>query len=238
MGNVTAVFRRELAAYFDSPLAYIVIPVFLGLVAAFSLWFQDIFSAGVATLRTVFFWSAVFYLLLAPAVTMRLFSEEWRTGSMEILATLPISEAQVVLGKYLAALALLTIALGLTGSYAITLSLLGDLEWGPVMGGYVGLFFLGAAYCAIGTAASAFTANQVVAFLLSLVLCLIPFATGFFLHKVPSAILPVVQYISFDYHFNNLARGVLDTRDLIFYGSVVLLGLFVAVFALSRRRLS
>lgn len=238
MGNISAVFRREFASYFDSPLAYIVVPIFLGLVGAFSLWFQDVFAVGVVTMRTVFFWSAVFYLLLAPALTMRLFAEEQRTGSLEILITLPISESQVVLGKFLAAVALLSVALLLTLSYPITLALLGDLDVGPVIGGYVGLVLLGAAYCAIGVAASAFTSNQVVAFLLTVVLCLLPFAMGFFLHQVPTAILPVVQYLSFDYHFNNLARGVIDTRDLVFYGSVIALGLHVATFALARRRLA
>lgn len=237
MGNIAAVFRREFASYFDSPLAYIVVPIFLGLIAAFSLWFQDIFSEGVVSVRTVFFWSAVFYLLLAPALTMRLFAEEVRTGSIEILVTLPITEGQVVVGKYLAALGLLTLALALTATYPVTMAVLGDLDPGPVVGGYVGLFLLGAAYCAIGTAASAFTANQVVAFLLSLVICLVPFATGFFLHQVPAALVPVVQYVSFDYHFNNLARGVLDTRDLVFYATVVALGLETATFALAWRRL-
>ena len=237
MGNISAVFRREFASTFDAPLAYIVLPIFLGLVAAFSLWFQDLFAIGVVTLRTVFFWSAVFFLFLAPALTMRSFAEEQRTGSLEILVTLPITEMQVVLGKYLSAVGLLTVALLLTASYPITLSFLGDLDMGPVIGGYLGLFLLGAAYCAIGTAASAFTSNQIVAFLLSMVLCLIPFATGFFLHQVPASILPLVQYISFDYHFNNLARGVIDTRDIVFYASVIGLGLHVAVFALAWRRL-
>lgn len=238
MRNVLAIFRREFESYFDSPLAYIIIPVFLGLVAAFALWFQDIFATGIISLRTIFFWSAVFFLLLIPAVTMRLFAEENRTGSIELLVTLPISETECVLGKYLAAMGLIALALLLTASYPLTMVLLGDVDPGPVIGGYLGLFFLGAAFSAIGTAASAFTSNQVIAFLLALVLCIIPFASGFFLHSVPAPLLPLVQYLSFDYHFNNLARGVIDTRNLIFYGSVVVLGLHFAVFALEHRRLS
>jgi ABC-2 type transport system permease protein len=236
--NVYAIFRREFASQFDSPLAYIIVPVFLGLVAAFVLWFQDIFAGGVVNLRPVFFWSAVFFLLLLPAVTMRLFAEEKRTGSLELLVTLPISEAECVLGKYLSALALMLVALLLTAAYPITLAVLGQVDPGPVLGGYLGLALLGAAFTAIGTAASAATSNQVVAFLLALVLCLIPFATGFFLQQVPAGLLPVVQYISFDYHFNNLARGVIDTRNLVFYVAVVALGLHVATFALEHRRLS
>lgn len=237
MQNVYAIFRREFLSYFDSPLAYIVIPAFLGLVGGFSLYFQDMLGAGVVTLRPVFFWSAVFFLLLIPAVTMRLFAEENRTGSIELLVTLPVSESEMVLGKYLAALGLMTVALGLTVTYPVTLAFLGDLDLGPVFGGYLGLFLLGAAFSAIGTAASASTSNQVVAFLVALVLCLVPFATGYALAQVPAGLLPVVQYLSFEYHFNNLARGVVDSRDLLYYATVVALFLHLSVFALERRRL-
>ena len=238
MRNVLAIFRRELGSYFDTSLAYIVVPVFLILVGGFSLFFQDVFTAGVASMRTVFFWSAIFFLLLIPAVTMRLFAEEKRTGSIEMLVTLPVTEGEVVLGKYLASLSLMTIALALTVTYPITLGMLGEMDWGPVVGGYLGLFLLGAAFAAIGTAASALTTNQVVSFLLALMLCLLPFASGYALARVPAVILPVVQYISFEYHFNNLSRGVLDSRDLIFYVSVVGLFLHLAVWSLERRRLS
>ncbi len=237
MRNVLAIYRRELASYFDSPLAYIVVPAFLGLVGGFSLWFSDILAAGVATMRTVFFWSAVSYLLLIPAVTMRLFSEEKRTGSLEMLVTLPVTEGEMVTGKYLAALTLMVGALALTLTYPLTLASLGDLDWGPVIGGYLGLLLLGAAFCAIGTAASAVSSNQIVAFLGALLLCILHFATGFALARVPAAILPVVQHLSFDYHFDSLARGVVDSRNLVFYGSVVALFLHLAVFALQRRRL-
>jgi len=237
MGHVFAIFRREFASYFDSPLAYIVIPAFLGLVGGFSLFFQDILVARVATMRTVFFWSAVFFLLLIPAVTMRLFAEEKRTGSLELLATLPVTEGQMVLGKYLAALALMTSALALTITYPLTLGQLGELDPGPVIGGYLGLFLLGAALTAVGTAASASTNNQVVAFLVALVLCLIPFASGYALSRVPAELLPIVQYLSFEYHFNNLARGVIDSRNIIYYLSISGLFLHFAIFQLERRRL-
>jgi len=237
MMNVLAVFRRELSSSFDSPLAYIVVPVFLGLVATFTLWFQDIFSQGVVSLRSFFFWSSLFFVILVPAITMRLFAEERRTGSLELLVTLPISETQVVLGKYLSALALLVVALLLTASYPVSMAMLGELDWGPVIGGYLGLLLLGAALCGVGVAASALTSNQVVAFLVSMVLCLLPFAMGFFLHKVPATLLPVVQYMTIDYHFNNLARGVLDTRDLFYFVSVGATGLAVAVLALRHGRL-
>ncbi len=235
---MAAIFRRELFGAFDSPLAWIVIPTFLCLVAGFSLGFQDLLAEGQATMRPVFFWCGISYLLLIPALTMRLFAEERRSGSLELLATLPITEPQMVLGKYLAALALVGLALALTLPYPLVLASLGDLDWGPVVGGYLGVFLLGASFCAIGTAASAVTGNQVVAFLLALLICLVPFVSGFALGRVPPALLPIVQHISFETHVGDLARGVIDTRNLVFYGSVVALFLHLAVFSLQRRRLS
>ncbi|MCB9743842.1 MAG: ABC transporter permease subunit [Alphaproteobacteria bacterium] len=237
MRTVLAIFRRELSGYFDSPLAYIVIPTFLLLVGLFSLFFNDLFATGLVTTRTVMFWSAMFLLLLVPALTMRLFAEEKRTGSLELLVTLPIGEVELVLGKYLAALALILIAVALTFTYPLSLAQLGELDWGPVIGGYVGLALAAAAWCAIGTAASALTSNQIVAFLIALGLCVVPYVMGFFLHRVPGPIVPLVQYLSFDYHFNGLARGVLDTRNIVFFGGVIGLFLHVAVFALEQRRL-
>ncbi len=235
--HVRAIYRRELSSYFDSPLAYIVIPMFLILVGGFSLFFQDLLGGGIATMRPVFFWASVFMLMLIPAVTMRLFAEEHRTGSIELLVTMPVSEASVVLGKFLAAFSLVCVAIALTLTYPLTLALLSDMDPGPVVGGYIGLFGLGAAFTAIGTAASVGTRNQIVAFLLALAVSLVPFASGFALGQVPAGLLPLVQFLSFEAHFNNLARGVIDTRDLVFYGSTVGLFLHLAVFGLERRRL-
>jgi ABC-2 type transport system permease protein len=236
--TVLAIYKRELASTFNSALAYIVVPVFLALVGVFALVLNDVFDAGVASMRVVFFWQAMFLLLLVPAVTMRLFAEESRSGSLELLVTLPIDEGQLVLGKYLAALTLIGIALGLTFTYPLAMSMYGELDWGPVVGGYLGLFGLAAAYAAIGTAASSLTNNQIIAFVLAAGACLVPYVMGFFLSQVPSSILPLVQYLSFDSHFSNVSRGVLDTRDLVFYVTVVALFLHVAVFSLERRRLS
>jgi ABC-2 type transport system permease protein len=238
MRNILAIAQREFTSYFYSPLAYFVVPVFLGLVGIFSLYFQDILASGVASMRVVFFWCAIFQVLLIPAITMRLFAEERRTGSIELLATLPVSEAQMVLGKYIAALGLISLSLTLTLTYPMTISDLADLDTGPVIGGYVGLFLLGASFAAIGTAASAMTRNQVVAFLVALVLCMVPFAMGFALGRLPADILPVVQYLAFDTHFKNMARGVIDSRDIVYYLSIVALFLHLAVFSLERRRLS
>ncbi len=235
--HVGAIYRRELSSYFDSPLAYIVIPVFLVLVGAFALYFQNLFGGGTASIRPMFFWSSVFMLLLIPAITMRLFAEEHRTGSIELLVTLPVGESAIVLGKFLAALTLVVVSILLTLSYPITLMFLSDIDVGPIVGGYLGLLGLGAAFTAIGTAASVVTKNQIVAFMITVMICVIPFASGFALAQVPATFLPLVQFLSFETHFNNLSRGVIDSRDLSYYLSIVALFLHFAAFGLERRRL-
>ncbi len=238
MTIVWTIFLRELRAYFDGVLATLIIPTFLGMVGVFSLFFQDIFASGFIDLRVVFFWMALFFLLLIPALTMRSFAEEKRTGTLEMLVTLPISEEQLVIGKFLAALSVVTLALMLSVTYSISMSQLGPLDWGVVLGGYVGLFAMGAALTAIGIAMSASTSNQVVAFLSALSIGLLPFATGYALGRVPAEWLPLVQYLTFEYHFSTLAKGIVDSRSLIFYGSIVGLFLHFAVFQLEQRRLS
>jgi ABC-2 type transport system permease protein len=238
MTIIWTIFIRELRAYFDGVLALLIIPTFLGMVGAFSLFFQDIFTSGFIDLRSTFFWMALFFLLLIPALTMRSFAEEKRTGTIEMLATLPISEEQLVSGKFMAALVVVGLALGLSLTYPISLSQLGDLDWGVVIGGYLGLFSMAAALTAIGVAMSASTSSQVIAFLGALTIGLLPFATGYALGRVPTDWLPFVQYLTFEYHFSTLAKGIIDTRSLIFYGSVVALFLHFAVFQLEQRRLS
>ncbi|MEC7240653.1 MAG: ABC transporter permease subunit [Myxococcota bacterium] len=237
MKTTLAIYRRELSAFFNSALAYIAIPLFLLLVGLFSLYLDDLFDRGMAHMGSVFRWMALFLVLLIPAITMRMLAEERRSGGLELIQTLPVSDAQIVLGKFLAALTVIWLGLALTLSYPITLSRVGALDWGPVVGGYVGLALMSAGYCAIGLAVSAFTKSQILAFLGAMTLCLVPYAMGFFLEQVPASWVPLVQQLSFDYHFSSLARGVLDTRNLIFYISVVLLALHVAVFALEERRL-
>ena len=233
-----SIFWRELRAYFDGFLAALIIPTFLGLVGIFALFFQDIFGAGVIDLRGVFFWQALFLLLLIPALTMRSFSEEYRTGTIEMLVTLPISNEQLVLGKFAATMVVVSLALALSLTYPLSMAQLGDMDWGGVVGGYIGLFAIAAALSAIGLAMSASTSSQVVAFLCALSIGLLPFATGYALARVPPDLLPLVQYLTFEYHFSTLAKGVIDTRSLIFYGSIVGLFLHFAVYRLEQRRLS
>lgn len=257
MSNILTIARRELGAYFDSPLAYVIVPIYVLLVGGFALWFDDVFAAATVSLRGVFFWSGLFLLLLVPAVTMRLFAEERRTGSIELLATLPLTETELVAGKYLAAVVLVALALAATFTYPIMFAVLGvppagddaaptflrvfsetNLDWGPALGGYLGLWLLGAALAAIGTAASSITSNQIVAYLLAVLVSVFPWVAGLVLDTVPPAILPVVQYLTFTYHFDNLARGVFDTRDLVYWGGLIGLCLHFAVWTLERRRLA
>lgn len=237
MKSAYAIYKREIASYFNSSLAYIAAPIFLLLVGVFSLYIDDIFDLGLVQMGVVFRWIAIFLILLAPAITMKLLAEERQSGSIELLLTLPVSEPSVVIGKFLAAWSFVLITIGLTISYPITLACYGALDWGPVIGGYVGLGLMSAAYCAIGIAASSLTKSQILAFLGSMVVCLLPYAVGFSLHKIPAEWVGVVQNLSFEHHFSSLARGVIDTRNLIFYGSVVALALHVAVFSLESKRL-
>lgn len=253
--NVFAIARREFGAYFDSPLAYVIVPIYVVLVGGFALWFDDLFAAGVVSMRGVFFWASLFLVVLVPAVTMRLFAEEYRTGSIELLATLPIREEELVLGKYLAAVGLVSVGVLCTGAYPVLLAVLGvpdsaasdapflvrlvnegTLDVGAVLCGYLGLILVGAAIAGVGTGVSALTNSQIVAFLGALVISLFPFLVGMFLDRVPAPLQPLAQYLSLEHHFDNLARGVLDTRDLIFYATFAAVGLHTAVYALERRR--
>lgn len=237
MRNTMTIFWRELSCLFGQPLAAISLGVFVATVAVFSLYFGDLLLSGVATMSTPFFWMAVAFLMLAPAVTMRTLAEEQRTGTIEMLMTLPVSATQVVTGKWLASTVLMLVGLLLMIGYPVALSQYAELDWGPVMGGFFGLALMGGAFCAIGLAASSLTDNQIVAFMVAFLVCMVPFSLGFFLPIVPAGWVPVVQYFTFEYHFANLAKGVLDSRSVVFYLSVVALFLRVAVTMLERRRL-
>ena len=238
VSNTLAIFRRELSGLFGRPLAYIALTLFVLLLGFVELGLNDMLLSGRASMRDPFFWIAAWFLFLLPAVTMGLIAEEKRTGTLELLATLPITSTQIVVGKWLAAVAFTVVALLLTTSYPFALCLLGELDWGPVVGGYLGLVLLGATIAAIGTATSAFTPHQMVAFLLAFLLCVLPWLIGFALTRFPAASTPLVQYLTFEYHFSNLSRGVFDTRSLVFYGSLIVLSLRAAVLFLQQHRLT
>jgi ABC-2 type transport system permease protein len=233
MRNVIPIARRELKAYFNSPIAYIVVGVFL-LISGY-LYFSTVFLAGSSTLRSFFTITPLLLVVFAPAITMRLVAEELRTGTLELLTTMPVRDLEVVAGKFLAALGVMASALVMTLAYAVTIAAIGDLDWGPVVGGYLGLLLVAAALAAVGLATSTWTRNQIVAFILSLLLCLALWLFDKITLFVPEGLGRVLEYLSVDYHFQNIARGVVDSRDLLYYLSVCAVALFVAVRSMQRR---
>lgn len=239
MGNVWTLFKREYAAYFNGPVAYIVVPIFLLIFGIFFWFVPDFFTVNQASLRRFFSMAPMVASVFAPAITMRLIAEERRSGTLELLATLPYRDEDIILGKFLAAFGLLATSTLLTLPYAFTVAALGTLDWGPVIGGYVGMLLMGGAYLALGTFASSVTSNQIVAFFLALfasvLLLLVDYAAYV---VVPPAWSGFVEFFSFNVHFQNIARGVIDSRDVLFYLSVMGLNLALAVHVLRRRRLN
>jgi ABC-2 type transport system permease protein len=234
MGATLVIWRREFKAYFNSPVAYFVITVFLALVGI--LFFIPFFSQDRVSMRGFFGIAPFLFVFFAPAITMRLLAEERRTGTLELLITMPVRDVDVILGKYLAALSLLAVALLLTLPYAFTIAAFGPLDWGPVWGGYVGLLLMGAALLALGVAASSFTENQIIAFVLALFASMLFLMIDKFLAFLPAGLAAIAEYLSFDYHFRDPSRGVVDTRDVVFYASFAVLCLFLAFRSLESRR--
>ncbi len=234
MQIIWTIFKRELRAYFDSPIAYVIITVFL----LFTGWFftTNFFVVGQADLRVIFGIIPFTFLFFTPAITMRLISEERKSGTMELLVTMPIPDIAIILGKYLAALALLVAMVVPTLVYGITVASLGDMDVGSALCGYLGLLLMGAAYLAIGTFGSSLTVNQVVAFIVSWVIVFAFFLFDKTLFLLPNWMVSFVEYLAIEYHFQNIARGVIDTRDIIYYLSLIALALFLAARVMAARR--
>lgn len=236
MNRVIPIFRRELFAYFYSPMAYIVIAVFLLL----SGWFftSDVFLSDDSSLRTVFDAIPFMFIFFAPAITMRLMSEERKSGTIELLVTMPLEDGEIILGKYFAAISLLVAALVFTLPYAITVLALGKPDIGMMVTGYIGLVLMGASYIAIGVFASTITKNQVVSFIIAFLIIFVLFLLDKFLMVMPAYLVPVLQYLSIDYHYNNIGRGVIDTRDILYYLSLIVFMLSLAKLSLESRKWS
>jgi ABC-2 type transport system permease protein len=234
MHNVLSIYKKELKSYFNSPVAYIVITAFL-LIAG---WFfaTNFFLMGQATVRTVMTIIPLIYLIFAPAITMRTIAEEKKSGTIELLVTMPTRDADIVVGKFLAALSLLGIALLFTLVYTITASLLGKLDFGATFGGYLGLLLVGAVYLAIGIFASSLTENQIVAFIIGVTIIFALYMLDKVIMFVPGFMASFLEYLSVDYHFNSIARGVIDSRDIIYYLSVTGFALVLAVKSLESRK--
>jgi len=233
MGAVAAVFAREWRGYFVSPIAYIVIGVFLLITGWF--FFTPFFLLDPASLRS--FFSLLPYVLafVVPAVTMRLFAEEKSAGSLETLLTLPVRVSQVVVGKFLAAWAFCGAMFVPTLAYAATAALLGDLDLGPVAGGYLGALLLAASYAAIGLVCSCTTRNQIIAFIVACAACFGLTVADKILFFLPPGLLGVVGYLGADTHFQNIAKGVIDSRDVLYFMSICFIGLYGAAMAAESR---
>ncbi len=238
MGKISTIMRRELGAYFNSPIAYVVISVFLVL-SAF-LFFNALFLQQQAELRELFdgFWTTLLVAILGPAITMRLFAEERSNDTLELLLTMPVTDLDIVLGKYLAALVLFGYAMLAMGCFAVTVAWLGPLDKGAAFAGFVGLYLTTATYMAIGLMASAFTKNQIVAFLMAVTMCLLLWLVGKVVQVMPPSIQPFVDWIGVDNHIGNMARGVFDTRDILYFFSIIASCLLVSQTTLESRRWS
>lgn len=237
MNNIIVIAGRELKSYFNSPIAYLVIVVFLLVVGGF--FANGLFLGGQAEMRFAIQIVPLIFTFFIPAIAMRLISEEQRSGTLELLTTMPIQDYEIIIGKFLAATALLVITILLTGIHAITISMLGDVDVGQLFSQYLGLILLGISYLAIGIFGSSLSKNQIVAFIVSFFILFALFLFDkYVIMFVPGAVANIVQYLSLDYHFSNVARGVIDLRDLVYYFSVIFLFLFLATRTLESRKWS
>jgi ABC-2 type transport system permease protein len=236
MNNVYTIFKRELKGYFNSAIAYICITVFLVLVNW--LFFRIFFVEGQAHLRNFFNLIPWIFLFFIPAITMRLWAEEKKLGTFEILMTLPVKDYEVVLGKFLASYLFLLITLALTIGIPVTAAYLGDPDWGPIIGGYLGLLLMGGVYLAIGLFCSSLTMNQIVAFVVSIAVSFALFIVGenIVLFALPRFLVPFFEYLGVNTHFASISRGVIDSRDIIYYLSAIAFFLYLNVRALESRK--
>jgi ABC-2 type transport system permease protein len=234
LSNVLAIFRRELRSYFNSPVAYVVIVVFLAIIG----WFftSNLFLMNIASMRVVFELVPLVFLFFVPAITMRLLAEETKSGTLELLTTKPVRDIEIVAGKFLAAWALLAAALAPTLLYLATMVLLGSVDVGPVLSGYLGLLLMGGVYIGIGLFASSVTENQIIAFILSFLMILALFLMDKVLMYVPEGLASTMEFLGMDYHFSNIARGVIDSRNIIYFLSLLGFSLFATTVSLERRK--
>lgn len=238
MNRVRSIAGRELRSYFHSPIAYVFLLAFVG-TALFTFFnVHAFFARGQADLRALFGAIPFLMLLLVPALTMRLWAEEEKQGTIEILLTLPAKDHELVAGKFLASWALLGVGLLLTLPLPITVASLGNLDWGPVWGGYIGALLLGAAYLAVGQFVSAMTENQILAFILALVVCMSMYGVGTdaFLGLFADRTAAVLRSLGTGSRFESIGRGVIDLRDLTYYGSITAFFLALSVSALRAKR--
>lgn len=242
MKVVKSIFLRELKSYFATPIALIFLCVFLVLTGFFTFKLGGFFDQGQADLRSFFLWHPWLYLFIVPAVSMRLWAEERRTGTIELLLTLPVSITQAMLGKFFAAWTFIALALILTFPILLTVYYLGDPDGGVILAGYLGSFFMAGAFLAVGCALSACTSNQIISFVLSTFISLFLILLGSdpvvssMQSIFPATIVSQIVNLSFPYHFEAIQRGVINLSDFVFFASVIVLGLWVGVIVIERKK--
>lgn len=242
MSATASVFRRELASYFATPVAYVFIVIFLVLAGALTFYFGGLYERGQADLQPFFVLHPSLYLFLVPAVAMRLWAEERRAGTIELLLTLPITLGQAVLGKFLAAWAFITLALAMTFPIWLTINYLGAPDNGVIAAGYVGSALMAGAFLAVGSCLSALTRSQVVAFILTVVVCFVlllagyPLVLDFLRGWAPDLLVEGIAQISFLTHFQAIAKGVLDLRDLVFFMLTIAAWLYATVLVIDMKK--
>ncbi len=224
MKQIINIAAKEFRDYFISPIAYIVISIFLVVTGWF--FFSTFFLFDTADMRNFFSMLPIIFAFVIPAVTMRLFSEEMNVGSYEILLTMPVSFTDIAVGKFVAATVFSGCMLLPTLSYPIFISFIGEIDPGPVAGGYIGAMLLSGAFCAIGIFASSLTRNQIVAFIIGAAICFTLTILDQLLFFVPSSITEIMAFLGANVHFQSISKGVIDSRDILYFLSVIFIGLF------------
>lgn len=240
MHAVWAISKRELNSFFDSLIAYILLALFLGFTGFFT-WIlgNDVFITGQASLEQFFSMANLSFFIFIPALTMQLLAEERKIGTLELLLTKSVTDRQVVFGKFLAAVLMLVIALLFTLPFVVTIFNIGNADVGQVLCGYIGLILTGAAYVSIGLYASSVTNNQIVSFLLALIISVFfQFIFGFIGYYMGGALGLFFTDLSISVHFESISRGVVDTRDLVYFLSIIFMGLFLSELSLTKRNIA
>ena len=233
--NINIIFKKELKSYFNSPMAYIFLVVFAIVTGYF--FSNTFFLFNQSNMRALFDIVPLVYLFFIPAITMSLIAREKNIGTMEVISTLPIKDVEFVVGKFLSALSLIALGLAFTLIHFFTLVNVGtNIDYGAVFTGYLGLLMLGSVYASVGTFASSVTDNQVIAFIISIFIVLIFFLMDKMLYFIPVSIAGLIQYISVDYHLSNISRGVIDSRNIIYFASLIGFFLFTTVRVLEIRK--
>lgn len=242
MRTIGILFRRELASYFATPVAYVFIVIFLLLTGWFTFFWGRFYDVGQADLTRFFGFHPWLYLFLVPAISMRLWSEERKSGSIELLLTLPVTMLEAVIGKFLAAWCFAGIALALTFPIWITVNYLGDPDNGVIVAAYIGSFLMAGGFLAIGSCWSAATQNQVIAFIITIVVCLTFLIMGYrplleiISGWLPQVLVDVIASLSFLTHFDSIQKGVIDLRDLIYFAMVIGFWLFATAVVLDFKK--